>query len=98
MSLSTLTAAAISPAINANALYKQANGEYSAGSVANDYAAAAKLGLIKLADGNYGSLLTAFVASPSPAAGSSPAVQSVLSSFVLGGLNVASGPLGRVCF
>ena len=30
MSLSTFTAAAASPAINALALYKQANGEYSA--------------------------------------------------------------------
>jgi hypothetical protein len=85
MSLSTISSAAASPAINAIALYKQANGEYSAGDVASDYSAAAKLGLIKLQDGNYGPLLSAILAPSPAAASSSPGIQSALSSLVLGG-------------
>ncbi|MDR3463492.1 MAG: hypothetical protein P4L76_14365 [Beijerinckiaceae bacterium] len=85
MSLSTISSAATSPAIAVSALYKQANGEYSAGDVASDYAAASKLGLVKLPDGNYGSLLSAIFATSPAAASSSPGIQSALNSLVLGG-------------
>lgn len=85
MSLFTAPITAASAAINTLALYKQANGEYSAGSVAGDYSAATKLGLVKLQDGNYGSLLSPVFASNPAAATSSPGIQSALSSFVLGG-------------
>jgi hypothetical protein len=85
MSLSTLSSAAASSVVNAMVLYKQANGEYSAGDVASDYSAATKLGLVKLPDGNYGSLLSAILAPTSAAANSSSGIQSALSNLVLGG-------------
>jgi hypothetical protein len=85
MSLSTLSSSAVSPVVNAMALYKQANGEYLAGDVASDYSAATKLGLVRLPDGNYGSLLSAILAPASAAANSSSGVQSALSNLVLGG-------------
>jgi hypothetical protein len=87
VSVSTISIAGTSPVVNAMALFKQANGEYSATSVATDPTDATKLGLIKLQDGNYGPLLFpgSFLGSSSAAATSSSGVQAVLNSLVLGG-------------
>jgi hypothetical protein len=69
------------------ALFKLANGEYSASSVATDPIGANKLQLMKLSDGNYGSPL--FVGASdfasSPAFRSASGVQAALNSLTLGG-------------
>ncbi len=70
--------------VSSATLVKLENGEYTAPSVAADPIAAAKLGLVKENDGNYG------VVPPAPidaaAAGhSSPAVLASLTSLSLGG-------------
>lgn len=85
MSLSILSSSQASPVVNAMALYKQANGEYLAADVASDYRDAAKLDLVRLADGNYGSLLSVILAPASAAANSSSGIQSALNNLVLGG-------------
>ncbi len=87
MSISTVSTTALSPIVNALALFKEANGEYSASSVATDPTDATKLGLIKLNDGNYGPLLFpgSFLGSPSAASTSSSGVQAALNTLVLGG-------------
>lgn len=65
MSIAALTSAVASSA----SLVKLANGEYTADSVAKDQTDAIKLGLVKEADGNYGT-------TPPTPAGSSALVQS----------------------
>ncbi len=87
MSLSLISTTGASSVVNALALYKLANGEYSAGGVAADPRDASKLDLTRLKDGNYGSLLSsvAFAMSASPASSSSFGVQAALSTLVLGG-------------
>lgn len=81
----TVSALSASTAPSAAALVKLANGEYTASSVAADPAAAAKLGLVREKDGNYG----AATALPPPGgpttAQSSSAVLASLASLTLGG-------------
>ena len=87
MSVSINSVSGNSPVINALALAKLGNGEYSAGSVAANPVDAAKLALMKLRDGNYGTLLSASAMGLSSGASSSSSfgVQSALTNLVRGG-------------
>ena len=63
-----------------------ADGEYTAASVAQDPTDAAKLGLVKEKDGNYGTSAPSQVqASSSASSSSSSGVQAALSTLTLGG-------------
>ncbi len=80
----SLAGASSSPTTSsAPKLVETANGEYTADSVRKDAKDAAKLGLVKRADGNYG------IGSGSPAASaaarSSAATQAALTTLTLGG-------------
>ncbi|WP_158807982.1 hypothetical protein [Beijerinckia sp. L45] len=83
----SISAASVTSVVNALTLFKMANGEYAAGAVATDPAAASKLQLMKLRDGNYGSL--AFFPptdlASSPASRSATGVQAALNNLTLGG-------------
>ena len=83
----SISATSVSSVFNALALSKMANGEYSASSVATDPAGAQKLQLMRMGDGNYGSLAvfapSAFTSSPAFRA--STAVQAALHGLTLGG-------------
>lgn len=81
MSVSATSASAV---VNAMALVRLGNGEYSAASVATDPVDAAKLALVRLQDNNYASPLFAGIVS-SPAARATSGVQSALTSLSLGG-------------
>jgi anti-sigma-K factor RskA len=83
----SISATSASAAVNALAVFKLANGEYSASSVATDPAGAQKLQLMRLQDGNYGSLAvfapSAFRASP--VSRMSTGVHAALHGLTLGG-------------
>jgi hypothetical protein len=83
----SVSAATVSSAVSLMALFKLANGEYSASSVATDPSAANKLQLMKLQDGNYGSLqfFGPSALASAPAYRSTSSVQSALNSLTLGG-------------
>ena len=87
MSAKSVSATSVSAAANALALFKMANGEYSASSVATDPIGAQKLQLMRLGDGNYGPLAvfapSAFMAAP--AFRVSTGVQAALHGLTLGG-------------
>jgi len=67
-------------------LVKIGNGEYTAASVSTDQKDANSLGLIKEADGNYGTTNPSAASSGSASAQSSSAVLSALASLKLGGI------------
>ena len=80
---STAASAAAKPT-SAPQLVRMASGEYTADSVAKDPTAAAKLGLSREKDGNYGTQPASEVPA-SPAAKSTSAVQVALTNLTLGG-------------
>jgi len=80
----TMVSAASASTAATSALVKTANGEYTAASVAKDPKDAAKLGLIREQDGNYGTQSASQV-SATPATKSTSATLSVLTTLTLGG-------------
>lgn len=88
MSSLSLAASVISGAsstTSSNSLVKTANGEYTAASVQKDQTDAAKLGLVKMKDGNYGTGQQTSSTTASAAARSSSPTQLALTTLTLGG-------------
>ena len=82
---SVSAAAAVTASTSTSTLVKMANGEYTATSVTADPSGAAKLGLTKQKDGNYG---TASVASTTSTAANTSASNTLaaVTSLTLGGV------------
>ena len=85
VSASVSVISSVSTTSSASALVKMANGEYTAASVTADPTDAAKLGLIKEKDGNYGTQSTQVAAGASAPTQSSAGVQAALTTLTLGG-------------
>ena len=81
----SVIAGATSTTTTASKLVQMANGEYTAASVTADPTDAAKLGLTKEKDGNYGTQSTQVAAGPSASTQSSNGVQAALTTLTLGG-------------
>ena len=84
-SVSLISAASSSTSTAATSLVEMANGEYTAASVAKDQTDAAKLGLVKEKDGNYGTAASSQVTPVSTASTLPSSVHLALSALKLGG-------------